>query len=249
VVVSGDFDSEDNVFDRVNATLGAVPNLAPMQQILQQTAPEQARSRSEVWMHRKVDFDVPFLVMGYPAPPSSSDDALALEIVQSILSQGETSRMHRDIVRKRSLAVMASGMNQCLSLAGMSMFFAVFTPNVPVRTVEKAMLRQIDRIKSDGVTAEELEKTKNVSLTGRIFDLYSAEQICHRLGYAQTVEGNYQLWIQRLDTLEKMTSDKLVDVARTYWDDSKRLSLYLQPQKIKIMPFVAGLFLRFLNKR
>jgi len=249
VVIAGDFDSEDDIFERVNATLGAVPGSATAQQHVVMSPNGFVRPRKDAWMQRKVDFDVPFLVMGYPAPPSSSDDALALEVLQLILSQGETSRMHREIVRKQSLAVMAGGMNQCLKLAGMSMFFAVFTPNVPVHTVEKAILRQIELIKTSGVTAEELEKTKNTSLTGRIFDLYSAEQICHRLGYAQTVEGDYQSWIRRLDALERIDVDMLVAAAQHYWDDSKRLSLYLQPKKIKIMTFVAGLFLRFLNKR
>jgi zinc protease len=118
LVVVGDFDSSDSVFRKVAKNLGwqgrGSNNAAP-------TAAARP-PRDALWMKRDVDFDVPVCIIGYPAPPASDKDALPLEILQMVISQGESSRMHREIVRKRSLAVMAGGMNQSLKRAGMSLF-------------------------------------------------------------------------------------------------------------------------------
>jgi zinc protease len=70
-------------------------------------------------MTRKIEFDVPVLVLGYPAPPSSHPDAVALEILQLVAAGGETSRLHREVVRRRSLAVMAGGINHLFKNTGM----------------------------------------------------------------------------------------------------------------------------------
>ena len=146
-------------------------------------------------MTRSVEFDVPILVTGYPAPPSSHRDAVALEILLLIAAGGETSRMHREVVRRQSVAVMTGGMNHLLKASGMSMFFAAFTPDVRSGRVEQALDAEINRIRNEGITSDEMTKVRNTTLTGRTFELYSADHICQRLGYSETIEGDYRLWV------------------------------------------------------
>jgi zinc protease len=202
-----------------------------------------------VWMKRRVDFDVPFLILGYPAPSSSDSDALPLEILQMIMSQGETSRLHREIVRRQSIAVMAGGINQSLKWSGMSLFFAMFTPDISVRRLENAIKAQIETIKNDGISQEEVEKIKNSTLTNRVFELYSAEQICNRLGYSETVEGDYKGWVKRLDALDHLDREALVESAKKYWDESMRHTLFLQPKRTKPVYFIAGLARRLFGRK
>jgi zinc protease len=249
VVVVGDIDSTADTLDRINATLGAAVTPPDTGAEKGSVAIPNVSRPGAAWMERKVDFDVPFLILGYPAPSARDTDALPLEILQSIISQGETARMHRDIVRRRSLAVMVGGVNQCLKRSGMSLFFAVFTPDVRPGKVEKALVEQIDTVKRDGVTREEMEKVRNATLTNRIFEVYSAEQICQRLGFSETVEGDYKAWVRRLDALERLTSDTLIASARAYWDEARRHTLYLKPKKIKPLYYFAGLFRRFFLRK
>ena len=245
-VIVGDFESFGKVIDSVNKTLGAVPRVQPI------TAHEgrapAAVTHSNTWLRRRVEFDVPFLLVGYPAPASSNLSALHLEILQLIISQGETSRMHREIVRRQSAAVMVGGINQCLKWSVMSRFMAVFTPDVSVKRVEKAIVEQIESVKEHGVTTQEIEKVKNATLTNRVFELYSAEQICQRLGYSETVEGDFRLWVKRLEALEGLNKDVLLDTANNYWKESSRYTLYLQPKKVKLLYYFAGMFRRVFKK-
>ena len=197
-------------------------------------------------MMRTVEFDVPILVAGYPAPPSSHEDATALEILQLIVAGGETSRLHREVVRRRSLAVMTGGMNHFLKTAGMSMFFAAFTPDIGEKKVEQAVEAEITRIKTEGITQEEMEKFRNTTLTNRTFELYSADTICQHIGYSELIEGNYRMWVERFEALKTLDRDRLVEVARRWWGDSARHVLFLKPRRSNPL-LVAGGFLRRLQ--
>jgi predicted Zn-dependent peptidase len=199
------------------------------------------REESARRMKRKVEFDVPILVTGYPAPPSSHEDAVALEILQLVTAGGETSRINREVVRKKSVAVMAGGMNHLLKLSGMSMFFAAFTPDVGAARVEKAIDREINRIKKDGITREEMEKVRNTTLTNRTFELYSADNICQRIGFSEVIEGDYRLWVGRLEQLKNLTTERLAQVANRWWDDAKKHVLFLQPRRSNPVLLIAGL--------
>lgn len=199
-------------------------------------------------MTRKIDFDVPVLVIGFPAPPSSHPDAVALEILQLVAAGGETGRLHREVVRRRSLAVMTGGINHLLKDTGMSMFFAAFTPDVGATRVETAIDRELERIKNDGLTKEEMDKVRNATLTNRIFELYSADNVCRRIGYGETIEGNYRLWVDRLEALKNLSCGKLIETARRWWRRDERYVLVLEPRRSNPLLTVGGLARRFFGR-
>jgi zinc protease len=251
VVIAGDIDSADRVREKVERCFGNIAarggerrgnsHLAP--------APTPALEQGSTWMKRVVEFDVPMLLVGHPGPASASSDALALEILQMIVSQGESSRLHREVVRKKSLAVMAGGMNHFLKLSGMTLFFAAFTPDVPVRRIEAALNAEIAAALSGGISEKEIEKIRNTTLTNRAFELYSAEHICQRLGYSETVEGDFHKWIERMKELEHIDKEEVCGVARRYWDPGTRHTLFLKPKKTRPMLFIAGLARKLMPRR
>jgi zinc protease len=248
-VVVGDFDNCETVFSKVQNAFGSIGGTAPKVPPVPLDADPAFAMPKATWMKRMVEFDVPVCVVGYPAPAAADKDAMPLEILQLVMSQGESSRLHRDVVRKHSIAVMAGGMNQCLRLAGMTLFFAVFTPNVPQRRVEEAIIRHVDAVSHEGITQSEMEKVKNAVLTNRMFELYSADHICQKLGYSETIEGDYRLWVRRLAALESLDVETLKGAAQRYWNESVRHVLYLKPKKINPLLFAAGIFRKLLPQK
>jgi zinc protease len=189
----------------------------------------------------RIDFDVPLLVIGFPAPAASGPDALPLEIVQHLLSQGQTGRLHRRLVRDEGLAVASGGMNQCLRLAGVSLFFSVYTPDVPAGAVEAAMREEIGRIRRNGIERAEMLKVKNAAMSERVFEMYSAEHLCNRLGYAEVVEGGWRNWAARLEALQRLDSPDLVAAANRYWNEQDIHVLDLRPKAVPLGVRIAGL--------
>ncbi len=246
LVIVGDFD-EDNIFELINRHFGDKKLSGRGGAGRVDLAHSGIRNMANR-MSRRVDFDVPILIVGFPAPSSSHEDAVPMEILQHVLSGGESCRLHREIVRKQSVAVMAGGMNHMLKLAGMSLFFVAFTPDIAVSRVEKAVLEQIRKIKSEGITIAEMGKIKNSVLTSRIFELYNVDNICQKIGYSECIEGDYRLWVRRLDALKTLDGDRLMNVAHAYWDDSKCHVLYLKPSKVNPLLYAGGLFRRIFSK-
>jgi zinc protease len=251
LVVAGDFEGTKKLLEAVGRHFGGI---RPSRRSVETMGGEQAVM---AWqgnggtnrLERRVEFDVPIMIMGYPAPPSSDEDALRLDMLQVIASQGETGRLYRSLVRRRGLAVMAGGMNHLLRLPGMSLFFAAFTPDVSRGRVERALDAEIELIKRDGISAQEAQKVRNAALTHRAFELYSAENICQRLGHAETIEGDYRLWVERLELLGSLGRDQLVTAARRYWDARRRHTLFLRPKKINPLLYATGLIRRILPGR
>lgn len=255
LIVVGDFESPNQVCERVLHYFGAidkdnsfVPRLSDVDGN-EGVAEHTSEHTSPRFTKKRVEFDVPLVLCGYPAPPTSSPDALKLEILQQIISQGDTGRLHAEIVRKRSLAVMAGGMNHMLKRSGMSMFFAAFTPDMSVRRVMAAIDEQLQRVCDEGITQVEFDKVRNATLASRIFELYSSEQICQRLGYAEVVEGCYRDWVDRMDALERLTIKELTEVARRWWVPNRKRTLYLKPRKTKPLLYLMGLMRRMVPRK
>lgn len=249
IVIVGDFDSNESVFDMVEKHFGDLNTAHTNHGGNGKKRYSSLKAKKGIWMKRKVDFDVPILLVGYPAPRSASKDSLPLDILQVITSQGETSRLHKEIVRKKSLAVMAGGMNHSLKHTGMSLFFAAFTPDASYKRIESAINEQIDIVKKKGVTEQEMEKVKNITFTNRTFELFSAEHICQRIGFSETVDGDYRIWVKKLDELEKLNRDRLIEAARKYWKEENKYTLYLRPKKLNPLLFVIGFIRRVLPRK
>jgi|WetSurMetagenome_2_1015567.scaffolds.fasta_scaffold00008_36 zinc protease len=245
IVVVGDIDDCERVFEKIHGNFCRFPRSSAAFPEPSADPPERRTLR----MRRDVDFDVPMCIVGYPAPPASDKDALPLEILQLVMSQGESSRMHRDIVRKRSLAVAAGGLNQSLKRAGMSLFFAVFTPNVPQSRVEEALVTHVESVGTGGITRTEMEKVKNTVLTNRVYELYSADHVCQKLAYAEAIEGDYRHWVRRLADLESLDIDALTAAATRHWNENARHTLYLKPKKVNPLLYAMGIVRRLAPKR
>lgn len=240
LVITGDVASTDQVLETVQRYFGSIDGPPPKKPRTFDSSDTRIGSETRR-MTRKIDFQVPMLITGYPAPPSSSDDALALEMLQGVLSHGDASRLYRALVRQRSLAVMVSGMNHLMKHAGMSLFVAAFTPDTPVKKIERALINELERVITAGIEEMELLKIKNNALTDRVFELYSTEQLCHKLGYSHIIDGDFNKWVHRLEMLSRLKSDDLIDISRRYFNDSQRYMLHLKPSRANPMLFVAGI--------
>jgi zinc protease len=246
LVIVGDFDDCESVFLKARDAFGSIGTAAAAMPPVSGPA---FTPPAATWMKRSVDFDVPVCVIGYPAPAAADRDAMLLEMLQLVMSQGESSRLHRDVVRNQSLAVMAGGMNQCLRLAGMTLFFTVFTPNISQRRVEDAVIRHVDAVSREGITPAEMEKVRNSVLTNRMFELYSADHICQKLGFSETIEGDYRLWVRRLSAIASIDIDTLKTAAQRYWNESVRHVLYLKPKRINPVLYAAGIFRKLVPQK
>jgi zinc protease len=128
--------------------------------------PEQKDERATTL---SVPVQLPVLIGGYHIPASASEDMYALEVLQQILSGGESSRMHQRLVRKDKLAVGAGGQVMGHEDPGLFLTYAAYLPTSDVAKIKAALDDEIAKIENKPVDATELDKAKNQLAAGAVY--------------------------------------------------------------------------------
>jgi zinc protease len=217
LVVVGDFQPPE-LRELVNAYFAGVPSHAAPETVRcdWRIAPG-ARRRELHDAQANLDAALRF----YRVPEHRHADTPAIELLNLILGQGESSRLNVAVVRREKAAV---GTGSFLSPSGSRngpgvwAAFGIVNQGVPVERMDSLIGVQLDSIRANGVTAEELTKAKNILRAGFISNrettLGKAEELHHyRLFHDSIDEINTDL-----DRLLAVTAGDLKRVANTYFD-------------------------------
>jgi len=183
----------------------------------------EAEQKGERRFLLKREAQVPFVMMGYRVPNYTSEDSYALDVLESILSRGKSSRLYQSLVydQKLSLAVGAEyGLMQ--ADPGLFYFYALVSPGQKVETVEEALRKEIMRLQSDPPTDLELQRAKNQVEAGRWFEQDSNFRHAMLLGQAETVGAGWRKVDQFLDRIRAVTAKDVQRVARQYLIEDTR---------------------------
>ena len=158
IVVAGDITPEA-VFDAAAKHFGSItaPQPQPCDALLSITPVEPPRdSNTRMILHRENNH-TDTLALVYDIPDYRHKDQLALSVISEILSAGKSSRLQEEMIQKHQLAHEVYGYNMELKDPGVFLFIAMGNPDVEAETMEAVLLEQIDRLKNEEVTPEELD--------------------------------------------------------------------------------------------
>jgi zinc protease len=230
IVVVGDFDSTA-LTARIEAAFGDIPIGPPPPAVRAIEPPQHGERRVEL----RREAQLPFVAMAHHVPTLRDTDAAALEVLASILSGGESARLHRELVYRLRLAREAGASYDYTSIdPGLFTVYAQPLPGQSAAAVEAALRRELERAAEEAPTPRELEKAKNGIEADFIFGQDS-------LFYQAMVLGQYEVangW-RRIDdylpAVRAVTADDVLRVARTYLRPTNRTTAVLIPD-----PPVAG---------
>lgn len=224
VSVAGDFDTEQ-VLDLIRRHLG---DLAPAPETPRNPTeePEQRGERRAV-----IHFDVrsPLLAGAWHAPPSGHPDGPALDVLSEILSSGRTSRLYRRLVYEEQAALFASGGYWELDRAGVFYAFSGVRPGESVERVEKLFFDEIDRMRDELVSEEELDKARRTIEVGLIDGLATSHSLASRIGQDWLTFGRIRPLDERLDDIRAVTAEDVRRVARTWLRPDTRSVVHVVP--------------------
>lgn len=190
---------------------GTIPRAPqPIPQVYTEEPPQTGARRVMV----KRAGELGSLMIAYKAPNALDRDLPALNVLGSILSAGENSRLSRALVDK-SLATYANADIQPMHDPGLFLVMAGLAPEATHEQVEKIALDAIEKVKKDGVTSEEV---------ARVVSQYRAQEAFGRDGTAQVAAalaewiavGDWTLFVTYIDKIAKVTAADVRRVAKTY---------------------------------
>jgi predicted Zn-dependent peptidase len=217
LVVVGDFRPAE-LRRLVNAYFADVPSHAAPEPVRCAWRLAPGGRRREV---RDAQANLDAVLRFYRVPEHRHPDTPAIELLNLILGQGESSRLNVAVVRREKAAV---GTGSFLSPSGsrngpgVLAAFGIVNQGVPVERMDSLIGVQLDSIRTNGVTADELTKAKNILRAGFIDNrettLGKAEELHHyRLFHDSIDEINTDL-----DRLLAVTAEDVKRVASTYFD-------------------------------
>jgi zinc protease len=217
LVAAGDFKA-DAVLAKIKQAFGPVPRGPEPPKVLA-AEPEQNGERRLV-VQRPAE--LPIVYVGYPVPNQQSPDAIPLDVLSVVLSGGRSSRLYRHLVYERQLALEAGGDYSYFSIdPNLFWFYATPLPGQTPETLEKELLGEMERLKKDLVSDEELKRAKNQIEAGFVFQDDSVHKRAALLARFELI-GGYALKDQYLDKIRAVTASDLQRVARRYFTDDKK---------------------------
>jgi zinc protease len=186
LIVAGDTTAAElrPLAERIYGPIAPRP-VAPRHRLVE---PPQHAERRVVLHHERVR--QPTLIRSWLAPSFTSEGrqhAYALEVLAEILGGGGTSRLFRAVVVEQGLAAGAGAAYQGTSLDATTFkVYASPRPEADMAELERAVGREVDRILADGVTADELARTRRRLLAEAVFARDSLAGAAYAFGSALT---------------------------------------------------------------
>jgi zinc protease len=218
LVAVGDV-SATELLPRIRQIFGALQRGADPPPVTAVEPPQPGERRVTV---RKAGARAPIVYLAYHVPNHASPDAPALELLSTILSEGRASRLHRALVHERQLALAAAGDYSYLSRdPNLFWLYATPLPGHTPEALEQALLAEIERLKTEPVPDEELDRAKNQIEASFVWRQDSVHSRASGLGRFE-LAGSWRLLERFVPAIRAVTAADIQRVARAYFPPDRK---------------------------
>ena len=218
IALVGDINPKETIA-LIERTFGKIP-AAPAPPPLVTVEPEQRGER-----RIDVEFDAePSLIIGFHKPTVNHPDDGVFDVVDAVLSDGLTSRLHQKLVREKRLAVSAGSDSSFPGVRAPNLFILTATPLAPHTTVEveAAIYEELERLKKEPVSPKELAKVLNNLDADLVRGLRSNTGLAAQLALYQAIVGDWHYVLKSRDKVAAVTAADVQRVATKYFTKSNR---------------------------
>ena len=171
----------------------------------------------------------PVAGIGWLTVPASSKDTVSLDLLSIILGSGESSRVYKEMVDQKRIAVGAEAGTYSLQQAGL---FGAATVLPPMGSDSNEVIRlleaQVAQLRAEPVSQKELDKAKNQMLRDTVTQNLEIENKAKAIGYATIDLGDTNAVNTIIDDIKKATAEDLQNVAKKYLDPNRVYHVYIE---------------------
>ena len=173
---------------------------------------------------------LPIEMVAFHVPEANNPDDAVLDVMETLLSRGQSSRLYSRMVDKEQLVLSVNANRQSTFDPGLLVF--VMQPRSGVEPVraEKVLLEELGRLSSEPVPDQELRKAKNQLLASHYRELKTIAGRANLLGQYEVFYGDYRKLYTVEQTYEAVTSADIQRVARQYLTEKNRTVATLIPE-------------------
>ncbi|HWK10324.1 MAG TPA: insulinase family protein, partial [Vicinamibacterales bacterium] len=210
----------------VEQYLGRVPkSSAPVPRDIPKE-PLQTREK-RVTLHEA--WPLPAVVVAYHITYDGHPDSYPLHVASKILSDGQSSRIYRKLVYETGIALAAFGGGNIIEDPNLFFAVALVQPGHTTEEAANALIGELDRLRNEPVSAQELQQAKNQFARDYILGRESVKDKAEVLGHAAVIHNDLKTADGEFDIFQNLTAADVQRVARTYFTPENRLVLTVLP--------------------
>ncbi|MFQ5736884.1 MAG: M16 family metallopeptidase [Thermodesulfobacteriota bacterium] len=172
------------------------------------------------------------LGMAFHIPSIKEQDTFALDVLQVVLSGGQTSRLVKRIKIDEQLVHGISAYPMSLKDPGLFFVTATLETKNIDKTIEET-LEEIERLKAEGPMFDELEKAKFNIESDFVYSRETMDGIASKLGYYETLLGDPIYERRYVDEIRKVTAGDIKRVLKRYFTGGNMTVAALVPEADK----------------
>ncbi len=173
---------------------------------------------------------LPGVILAYHIPKQGTHDYYAVQLLTQLMATGKSSRFEKEVVDKQEKAVQAAAFDLGNEEPGLAIMLGIANMGVTADDLEKSLLAEIEKVKKDGITAEEYTKLQNQAENDFVEQNQKVLGVATNLATYYTFQGNADLINTELDAYRKVTKDDIKRVANKYFTRENRLVVHYLPK-------------------
>jgi predicted Zn-dependent peptidase len=226
ITIVGDFDVA-NTRNLVTQYFGRIPKAArPVPRDIPKEAPQTREKRAVV----EESWPLPAVIVAYHVTYDGHPDAYPLHIVSKILSDGQSARIPRELVYNKSIAVSAFGSGNITEDPNLFYAVAVLQPGQKPQVAEQALIAEFEKLQSNPISDSELQRAKNQFARDYILGRESNQEKALHLAHAAVIHNDIATADGEFDIFTNVTVADVQRVAKTYFNESNRVVVYIMPK-------------------
>jgi len=212
LAVCGDFDSSEAraLVEKYFASIPAQPR-PPAADVAE---PEEVSLRAE--LYRDPFAQLPAIMFGWKVPARRTKDFYPLSLGNDLLLDGDSSRLYQRLVKdEESVVGIQGGMGERRGPSTLYIF-AIPKPGHPTEEIRATIQEEIERLATEGPTAEEMEKLRNTLLNDAVRSRQSTLFRAQRLAEFALYDGDPNLVNNEIERYLAATPEEIRDAVRRY---------------------------------
>jgi zinc protease len=210
----------------VEQYFGKVPRGRPVPRNIP-TEPEQTAEKTftvaESW-------PLPAVAVAYHITYDGNPDSYPMHITAKILADGDASRIYRSLVYEKRMALATEGEAKLVEHPNLFYAVAIVQPGQQPAKVQQELVAQIERLKTEPVTAAELERAKRQFARDYILGRETIQQKALDLAHAIVIHNDITTADGEFDLFQHVTIADVQRMARTYFRAENRTLLTILPK-------------------
>lgn len=224
--IAGDIDLEQTK-KQIEKYFGTIPKgKRPVQRPDIVEPPMTAEIKDTVYDN----IQLPAVIQAYRIPAQGTDDFYAVSMLGTLLSSGESSRLHRALVDEKQKALVVGTLPVPTEDPGLILSLGIANMGVDVQELESAMNDEIEKVQEDLISEEEFQKLRNNVEADFITANSTVTGIAESLANYKMYFGDANLINTELDRYLRVSREDIREAARKYLKKSNRVSLHYLPK-------------------